>query len=301
MAGCGQSGIIKANAGSNTWYWAVYSDDSNALNNALNAAAGSTLIVPSNYSGGIYTGVSIPSNTTVSCVSGGRFNDPHFNTSTTFLFTAGSGSTITGCTISGTQNPSGPFYDVIREYNIPVGIFSSNFTFTNNVVENIWGTYAVGTSGAKSVTISNNTFKSCGYYGVQLAEAGGGPGTTNGGNPTKVSNNTFTDCIEGSEDGGPSSAEPNRDQLIQNNVVGLGIGQGSGYYHTRKAVGGYYAGSVWLNCGTAASGGTPTSTQYTGVTCTGNTITGTDSKFFYNLSYGETQSGNSCTSGCAVN
>jgi putative Ig domain-containing protein len=300
VAGCGGSGIIKSNGGPSTWYWAVYTDDSNALNNALNAASGSTLIVPSNYSGGIYKGVSIPSNTTINCVSGGQFNDPHFNTSTTFLFTAGSGSMITGCTISGTQNPSGLWYDVIREYNIPVGIFTSNFTFTNNVVENIWGTYAVGTSGASSVNISDNTFKSCGYYGVQLAEAGGGSGTPYGGTPTKVSNNTFTDCNEGSEDGRASSSEPNRDQLIQNNFVAWGIGNGSGYYHTQKAVGGYFAGSVWLNCGTTASGGTPTSTQYAGVSCSGNTITGSDSKLFYNLGYGETQSGNTCTSGCTV-
>jgi Right handed beta helix region len=293
VAGCGKSGIInnRSTNGAEPFYWALYTDDSAALGNALSAAAGKTLVVPGNYVGGIFTGKQISANTTIACSTGATFYDPHFNGSTTFMFQAGSGSTMTGCTLSGTQNPNGPWYDVLREYNIPIGIFTSNFTFTHNTVKNVWGTYAVGTSGATNINISNNVFQSDGYYGVQLNQTGGN---------TRVANNRFTDSIEGSEDSSGVSGSPNRDQSITGNLVEVGPAGGVGYYRSQSAVGGFAAGSVWLSCGISGSGAAPSSQEYLGVSCTGNTITGNDSALYYNTAYGETESNNACTNGCTV-
>ena len=198
-SGCGSSGIgFTASA---TAYWALYTDDSTALSNAAIAAhnAAVPLYVPTNYQGGIGGSPSFYNGFTLECASGATFYNPHLSPNNAYsgimIILGGSGYTITNCTFSGTEPTNAAWMDVDREYDLGIAIEggASNVSFTNNVVQNFWGTYSVGTSKATNVVITGNTFKNCEYYGVQLGETGG---------TSSVTNNTFIDCDYGSEDGG---------------------------------------------------------------------------------------------------
>jgi parallel beta helix pectate lyase-like protein len=225
---------------------------------ALSAASGGSLNVPSNYHGGIYTGVHVPANTTLSCQSGGTFYDPKLNSSHTVLMTPGSGAKITGCTFIGTEPTFGAFYDVKREYNVMIAIWNgvNDVTISNNLFKNVWGTFVAGASGGSNATITDNRFQNCGYYGVQLNQIGGSnPGTY-------VSHNKFIDCNYASEDSAGVTDSPNQSQYIEHNDIHSSAQGGTGYNRSQKASGLNSMGSVFLSCGDAASGGTPNSEEY---------------------------------------
>ena len=216
--------------------------------------------------------------------------------------TPGSGVTITGCSFVGTEPTFGAYYDVTREYNLMISIWSgaNDVTISNNTFRGVWGTYVVGSSGGSNATITNNTFQNCGYYGVQLNQTGGAnPGTY-------VSNNTFIDCSYGSEDSSGVKGSPNEYQYIQYNTVYPTAQRGVGYNRSQTSLGLWSAGSVWLDCGTSASGGTPNSQEYLGVTCSNNHVYGANSMLTpcpsggcsYTKSYGETMLNNICDNGC---
>jgi hypothetical protein len=298
VAGCGSSGIGFNSSGNS--YWSVYSDDSKPLANAVNAASGGMLTVASNYKGGIYTGVTIPAGTTVSCANGGTFFEPKLNTATTILMQPGNNVTIEGCTFDGTEPTSGPWYDPRREYNVIIAIWGSNgVTIQNNLFKNIWATYVVGSSGGSNATITHNTFQNNAYYAIQLNRIGG----TNPG--TYVTYNSVIDCFMGAEDASGVSGSPNQNQYWEYNTVYVGPAGGSGYYRTQKALGLWNAGSVWISGGTSASGGTPNAEEYLGVYVEHNYICGKDSHLNpapsgtpYTKSYGETVINNTCENGC---
>ena len=169
-----------------------------------------------------------------------------------------------------------------------------NVSFTNNVVQNFWGTYSVGTSKATNVVITGNTFKNCEYYGVQLGETGG---------TSSVTNNTFIDCDYGSEDGGANTLS-DENQTIQSNKIQVGPNGGTGENKTQNnTVGDGTLGSVMMSCGLACSGGCSNTSEYIGVTCSGNTVSGAGSiiygppgSAFLN---GATETGNTCNNGCS--
>jgi hypothetical protein len=150
---CGASGIGFTASGNA--YWALYTDDSIALYNALTAAsnAGVPLYVPSNYHGGIITGRQYFAGFDLQCAAGGTFYNPHLspNSINTWIIRAdgGSGYTINGCTFSGTEPTNAAWQDAGRNYDLAVIIENgtSNVSLTNNIVENFWGTYEFGTNG----------------------------------------------------------------------------------------------------------------------------------------------------------
>jgi Right handed beta helix region len=174
-AGCGSSGIGFTSTGQA--YWEIFTDDSLADQNAAvaAAAAGEQLYVPANYNGGLVSGLVLPPNLTIACAQGATFHNPNLTTSGSYVMQIdGSGDRITNCTISGTEPISGAWYDVNREYDVGIEIFGgSNVTISGVTMENLWGTYALGTSPATNLTATNNTYKNNAYYGVQLAECTG--------------------------------------------------------------------------------------------------------------------------------
>jgi hypothetical protein len=293
--GCGGSGIgFTAN---DAGYWAVYTDDKTALQNALNAAAssGETLYIPSPYQGGIHS-ISdsdvpdVPSNTAIQCDAGGTLYNPSLNSGSNAIMNVGSSHvSITGCTFAGTEPASGARYDVLREYNRGVTIYGgSNVTFTNNTFKNLWGTYALGTSPATNVTISNNTFQNDAYYCVQLAECGGTPGCL-------VTNNTFIDSNYGSEDGGAWPVGTDMEQINYNVMYPV---NGTGYNRTQTLFGLGTLGAVFLDSGTDCSGLACNSNQYTDVYVEYNHVYGSASEILVSV-YGATVANNTCDSGCA--
>ncbi len=292
VSGCGTSGIgFNANGAG---YWAVYTDDATALGNALSAAAsaGEALYVPAKYHGGIPSGVSVPSNTTIQCDPGATFYNPNMTTNgSKVLEIGGSNTSITGCTFGGTEPTNGAWYDVNREYDVVISIFGGdNVSITGNTFENIWGTYVVGTSPATNVTISNNTFQNCGYYGVQLAECGGTSGCT-------VSTNKFIDCNYGSEDGGVYPAGIDT-QSIDHNTMYPSANGGSGYYRSQSSLGLASYGSVFMDSGTACSGGACSVNQYLDVYLGSNNVSGSNSEILQSP-FGATVTNNICSNGCS--
>ena len=292
VSGCGASGIgFNANSAG---YWAVYTDDTAALGNALSAAAsaGEALYVPAKYHGGILSGASVPSNTTIQCEPGATFYNPNMTTSgSEVLEIDGSNTSITGCTFGGTEPTSGAWYDVNREYDVVIAIFGGdNVSISGNTFENIWGTYVVGTSPATNVTISNNTFQNCAYYGVQLAECGGTSGCN-------VNNNKFIDCYYGSEDAGAYPAGTDRES-IQYNTMYPSANGGSGYYRSQRSLGLFSYGSVNMDAGSACSGGTCNADQYLDVYMENNNVSGSNSKIMQSP-FGATVTNNICNNGCS--
>ena len=294
VSGCGASGIGYNASGAG--YWAVYTDDATALGNALNAAAsaGKALYVPSGYSGGILSAVTVPSNTTIQCGdSSATFYNPNLTPGgSKTLLVGGSNSSVTGCTFAGTEPPNGASYDPTREYDVTISIFGGdNISVTGNIFKNIWGTYVVGTSPATNVTISNNTFQNCGYYGVQLAECGGTPGCA-------VTSNTFIDCNYGTEDASAYPVGTDQETITFNTMYPSSNG-GSGYYRTQHSLGLGGYGSVFMDSGTACSGGACTSNQYLGVFMENNNVSGSSSQILQSGNHGATVLNNTCSGGCS--
>jgi hypothetical protein len=291
-SGCGSSGI-GFNANGNG-YWAVYTDDSSALSNALSAAtgAGRSLFVPANYKGGILNGPSMPANANLQCAAGGTFYSPRLDASQTqILLITGTTATITGCTFSGTEPVGGAWNDPTRSYNGAITIFGgSNTLISGNTFENFWGTYAVGTSPATNITIDSNTFQNCAYYGVQFNSTGGSPGSF-------VTNNNFSDCNYGSEDGGAQPASVNISQFIEHNDM-FPTNGGSGYNRSQTSLGLGTKGTVFMDPGLACSGGTCGSNEYIGVSLMSNHVHGPASAIINRNVHGATVSGNTCDSGC---
>jgi hypothetical protein len=297
---CGASGIGFTASGNA--YWALYTDDSTALSNAATAAhnAGIPLYVPANYSGGIGNGPDFFNGFTLQCAGGATFYNPHLspNSVNTWIMRTlgGSGYTITGCTFSGTEPTNAAWQDAGRNYDLAIVIENgtSNVSFTNNTVENFWGTYEFGTNHASNVVVSNNVFQNCAYYGVQFAE-------TNG--TSSVTNNTFTDCNYGSEDAGTFATGTDANQLIQSNILQVGPNGGTGYNKTQVAISSTNQGSVFAEIGKACSGVCGNLTQYNGVTFTGNTVSGAGSVIYgppgTTPTNGAIVSGNTCINGCS--
>ena len=299
-SGCGSSGIgftASANA-----YWALYTDDTTALSNAIAAAqsAGKSLYVPANYVGGIGGSPNFYSGFNLQCANGGTFYNPHLspgNANTWIMrILGGSGYTITGCTFSGTEPTNAAWQDVDRKFDLAVAIEggASNVSFTHNTVKNFWGTYEVATSRASNVTIDTNLLQNCAYYGVQLAETAGS---------SSVTNNTFTDCNYGSEDGGTQPTGIDQYQQIQSNTLQVGPNGGTGYNKTQTALSLGTQGSVLAEIGKACSGVCTNTSQYTGVTFTGNTVSGAGSVIYGPPSTTPTNGasvyGNTCINGCS--
>ena len=302
VSGCGSSGI-GFNASGNG-YWSVYTDDGTARQNAIKAATGGTLLVPSNYHGAGYAaaGTTISSNTSVQCSPGATFYNVRFDSvANTYVFVVGGNNvSVSGCTFLGTAPTTGTWYDPRREYNVTISIFNADATsITGNTFKNMWGTYVVGTGNTTNTNISNNLFQNNAYYGTQLSGSSGhNPGTV-------ISNNTYIDCFAGSEDAGSLGSGANSDQLYTGNTISVSNPGGSGYNRTQKAAGQSYSfGSVWLDCGTSASGAHPVWGEYTGVACTNNHISGLNSHIFpatgtdYPNGYGELLANNVCDNGC---
>jgi hypothetical protein len=155
----------------------------------------------------------------------------------------------------------------------------------------------VGTSGANGAVINDNVFDDCGYYGVQNNQAGGQSPAT------QVQRNLFQDCNYGSEDGSAQPAGGNSGQNISNNTFRVVNPYGTGYGHSQAQIGGYSHGYLFVDPGTYASGSSPASGQYSGVTVSGNDMQGNGLRFFAGTNcttnkYGAVISGNSCTNGC---
>jgi hypothetical protein len=276
------------------------------LYNALTAAsnAGVPLYVPSNYHGGIITGRQYFAGFNLQCAAGGTFYNPHLspNSINTWIIRAdgGSGYTINGCTFSGTEPTNAAWQDAGRNYDLAVIIENgtSNVSLTNNIVENFWGTYEFGTNGTsyqvKNVTVSNNVFQNCAYYGLQFSATGG---------TSSATNNTFTDCNYGSEDSGTLSTGIDANQLIQSNTLQVGPNGGTGYNKTQIAISSTNQGSVFAEIGKACSGSCGNPTQYNGVTFTGNTVSGAGSVIYgppgTTPTNGASVSGNTCINGCS--
>ncbi|HEX4499829.1 MAG TPA: right-handed parallel beta-helix repeat-containing protein [Scandinavium sp.] len=298
---CGSSGIGFNQSDGAGWF--VGSDDSAAIAAALAQAKtnGQSLVFPANYTGLVFSPVTPPSNATIQCADGATLIEPHFSTATDQIFkVTATGFKIDGCTLSGIEQPGAPWYDPAREYNLGISIYtgkgSATTTITHNIFRNFFGTYAVGTSGASNVVIDDNLFQNNGYYGVQLNQTNGA---------TSVQRNRFEDSNYGSEDGGPMPAGGNANQQILNNVFRLvnANGQGTGYSRSQKAVNGFCHGSVFLDPGRFASGGTPAPGQYNGLTVSGNDLQGAGMQFFggpdcTTHNYGAVLSNNICTNGC---
>jgi hypothetical protein len=309
VGGCGKAGIGFNSSGAG--YWAVYTDDWAAVQNAVSAAAGGTLTVPAAYKGSGYAaaGVSIPGNTAISCAPGATFYNSRLDTvQNTYVFGIYSGPavTITGCTFTGTAPAFGAYYDPTREYNLTIAMFSVDaVSITGNTFRNMWGTNVIETGNVTNLNISNNTFQNNAFYGVQLGTArGSSPGTV-------VSNNTFIDTFAGSEDpsnqcGGSACVAPypNGYQLWTGNTFYTTAQGGTGYHRTQIASGLSSVGALWLDCGTSASGATPDPGEYTGVTCQNNHVSGPNTHIFpaagtaYPNGYGEVMIGNVCDNGC---
>lgn len=302
LSGCGSSGIGFNAAGNG--YWSVYTDDGIATQNAVKAAAGGTLIVPSDYHGASFSaaGTTLPANTSVQCSPGATFYNVRFDTvANTYVFVvSGNNVSVNGCSFIGTEPTSGAWYDPRREYNVTISIFNSDATsITGNTFKNMWGTYVVGTGHTTNTNISNNLFQNNAYYGTQLSGSGGhNPGTV-------ISKNTYIDCFAGTEDAGSLGSGANSDQLYADNTISVANPGGSGYNRTQIASKQSFSfGSVWLDCGTSASGATPVWGEYTGVACTNNHVSGLDSHIFpaagtnYPSGYGEVLSNNVCDNGC---
>jgi hypothetical protein len=300
-SGCGSSGIgfsASANA-----YWALYTDDSTAFSNAATAAhnAGVPLYVPANYQGGIGGSPKFYSGFTLQCASRATFYNPHLSPNNAYtlimVILGGSDYTITGCTFSGTEPTDAAWQDVNRNFDLGIAIEggATNVSFTGNTFKNFWGTYELGTSLATNVTINNNLFQNCAYYGVQLAETGGS---------SSVTNNTFTDCSYGSEDaGGSGSTGVDKYQQIKSNTLQVGPNGGTGFNKTQVDLNAPNEGSVFMACGKACDGGCSNTSQYTGVTCSSNTVSGAGSVIYgppgSTFLNGATETGNTCINGCS--
>jgi len=291
-SGCGGSGI-GFNSSANA-YWAVYTNDTMALGNALAAAttAGQPLYVPANYKGGIASSADLFSGVMLQCASGAIFYNPNLTTTGTSImrFLGGSNYTITGCTFSGTEPTSGAWADLRRQVDMSVVVEggATNVSINNSTFKNFWG-ITLDFSSATNAVVSNNTFQNCGQgEGVQFAETGG---------TSSASNNTFVDCNWDSEDGAPEAPSVDSYQTIQSNTL-IAV-NGTGYYRTQTALGLDSQGSVFLACGSACSGGTCNSNQYTGVTCSGDTVSGTNSVIQTSNQHGATVTGNTCNGGCS--
>jgi hypothetical protein len=207
--------------------------------------------------------------------------------------------------MSGTEQPGNPFYSVLREYDLAISIFTGKGSsirtdITHNTFKNFWGTYTVGTSNATGAVINDNFFGNCAYYGIQENQAGGTNPTT------QVERNRFEDCNYGSEDGNPMPSGGNSQQEILNNTFRLvnSNGCGTGYNCTQKSVSGLGShGALFVDTGMFASGGTPTSGQYSGVVVQGNDMQGAGINFMAGTNcssnpYGAIVSDNICSNGC---
>jgi hypothetical protein len=304
-AGCGSSGI-GFNSSSNA-YWALYTDDTSALVNAVTAAQNTAvpLYVPANYKGGIGGSPNFYNGFNLQCASGATFYNPHltgapylpFSNVQTWIMRilGGSGYTINGCTLSGTEPPNSAWMDINREWDLGIIIDkASNVSFTHNIVKNIWGTEAVGTSGATNVVIDSSVFQNCEYYGVQFAEVGGS---------SAVTNNTFTDCSYGSEDDNGYPAGIDKYQTIQGNTIQVGPNGGTGYNKTQSSLGLGSSGSVMMACGLACDGTCTNTSQYVGVTCSNDTVSGPTSVIYGppggSFLNGAIETGNTCINGCS--
>jgi hypothetical protein len=308
VTGCASSGIgFNSSAGV---YWAVYSDDSTALQNALNAAAGKTLSVPATYNGGIFTGALIPSSTTIQCASGATFNDPRLDriSGWTWLLTfKGNDSLVTRCKFNGTEPLGGGWHDPTRERNTILADWGPNNgnAATFNTFQNVWGTFVVQADGSTNFTFSNNTCRNTAENCLQMNTTGGTPGAV-------VQNNVLVDSNLQVEDSAnvPISSScisngtgcPNQSILISGNDISAVLG--CGYSRSQAALGLWFDSTAHLDCGTSASGGHPGTNEYLGVTCSDNHVHGINSALFpapgtnYPTGYGEVMSNNICDHGC---
>ena len=318
---CGNSGLGFNSSGQA--YWALYTDDTLAVQNAMTSAGSGTLTVPASYNGGIYAGELNPSaGMTLLCTTGATFFNPRLDNSLKHMFSINNrpNVTINGCTFSGTEPTTGAWYDPTREYDVLMAVYtgSDGAQIINNTFENSFATYELSAEFLQdsngnprgNVTISGNTFKNCGLYGLQMSATGG----TNPG--SYVSNNTFIDCVYGNEDPGAINTNgtqgpfPNRYVYVQNNTIYPTSQGGNGYARSQNDCLRIDAScynplsSVYLDCGTYASSGQPTPYEYTGVICSNNHVYGANSYIFptpgtpYPTSFGETMSNNLCDNGC---
>ena len=287
---CGDSGVNFTDLGNA--YTAIYTDDTAAVQNAVSraASAGQTLLVPSNYVGGIYSAVVPPGNANIQCESGGTFYNPNFGSSShsSIFQIQADGDSITGCNFRGTNRPNAALFDVERIFDDAVDVYHTNkFSFQGNDVENIWTCAAgVNISGrpAQNITVTSNTFKNCACNGVQIDQ----------GNNNMITNNYVEDCGLDLEAGlGDLNANINGNSISFNTIKTV---NGDGYSRVLSSLGLGNLGGALLSCGAAPQ----QAGLYVGNSCNNNSVSGPTSNIIYAPITGVTLQNNSCTNGCAV-